>query len=816
MSGRTRIALAAAVAALSLAVAVAPASAVQSPYTQTGSIAAYDADGAPLAVSYYDRPGGGGTATVQGDLMQSQVAWTNGPDGGPVPVSQFNGFDENCLRYQPWPFSTVPTSDDPADPGYQNNCWDLVFDPFWGPGTYGILMPPSHVVDGETQVFDDWDVTGAITAGHCRTGDMGIGVVGNQGGPDDTSNPFSPEPFARGPEYRIWTDLDNDLGMNATIAAHYASVSPDSSAPLVTIAPAIDCAVVEQHTTTLLADFGCEEPAGLGSGVASCVATDAAGAVQDGDLLDTSTVGTHSFTVTAVDEAGNNRLRTMHYTVEEANDAPTALELANTTVEEKKPAGTAVGTFDTTDEDVGDTFTYSLVNGDGSTDNASFSIDGDTLKTAETFDYFAKNSYAIRVRTTDAGGKSFERSFTIGVVNLIEPTLTPADVAENAPAGTIVGTLFDDASSSPFSLRSYSLVPGPGDTDNGSFSIEHNAPASGIQSTLKTAASFDFETKNTYQIHILMFREAQLYEKALTISVTDVNEPPTAGNDSYTTAEDTPLQVDDALGVLANDSDPDGDPLAAEVVAGPAHGTLTLDADGSFSYAPAANYSGSDSFTYTASDGSLESNTATVALTVTAGNDAPTVTVAAGGSCGANDRSGTVNLDVRDVDNPAGTLTISAQSSNPALVPNANLVFGGAGGGGRRTLSATAANGRTGTAVLTITVSDGQKTGTVPVTFQAAGSGKDTLTGTAGADMLLAQNGNDTVNALGGNDLLCGGAHNDLLSGGDGDDTVAGGAGNDRLTGGTGVDEFHGGAGSDRATDSVTGETLTSVEQLGP
>ncbi len=56
---------------------------------------------------------------------------------------------------------------------------------------------------------------------------------------------------------------------------------------------------------------------------------------------------------------------------------------------------------------------------------------------------------------------------------------------------------------------------------------------------------------------------------------------------------------------------------------GPSHGSLTLNANGSFSYTPAANYNGPDSFTYKANDGDLDSNTVTVALTITAVNDAP-------------------------------------------------------------------------------------------------------------------------------------------------------------------------------------------------
>ena len=60
-------------------------------------------------------------------------------------------------------------------------------------------------------------------------------------------------------------------------------------------------------------------------------------------------------------------------------------------------------------------------------------------------------------------------------------------------------------------------------------------------------------------------------------------------------------------------------------VSDPAHGTLTLNADGSFTYIPAANYNGSDSFTYKANDGTVDSGVATVNLTIAAVNDAPTV-----------------------------------------------------------------------------------------------------------------------------------------------------------------------------------------------
>src|SRR5205807_291113 len=103
----------------------------------------------------------------------------------------------------------------------------------------------------------------------------------------------------------------------------------------------------------------------------------------------------------------------------------------------------------------------------------------------------------------------------------------------------------------------------------------------------------------------------------VSLTVTAVKIGRASGRDSYTTAEDTPLTVS-APGVLGNDSDIDSPSLTAVLVSGPAHGTLMLSANGSFTYAPAANFNGADSFTYKANDGLLDSNTATVSLTVTA------------------------------------------------------------------------------------------------------------------------------------------------------------------------------------------------------
>ncbi len=110
----------------------------------------------------------------------------------------------------------------------------------------------------------------------------------------------------------------------------------------------------------------------------------------------------------------------------------------------------------------------------------------------------------------------------------------------------------------------------------------------------------------------------------VTIYVNDSNEHPIAFDDSYLGMEDSWLNVS-APGVLANDSDPDNGPqsLTTSLKTKASHGTLSLNADGSFSYLPNENYTGSDSFSYYAFDGINYSNEATVTLSIENINDAP-------------------------------------------------------------------------------------------------------------------------------------------------------------------------------------------------
>jgi VCBS repeat-containing protein len=184
---------------------------------------------------------------------------------------------------------------------------------------------------------------------------------------------------------------------------------------------------------------------------------------------------------------------------------------------------------------------------------------------------------------------------------------------------------------------------------------------------------------------------------------------PQAVDDVRSVAPDAVLN---ASSVLANDSDPDGDALTAAKASDPAHGAVTVNTDGTFTYTPAAGYTGPDAFTYTASDGTLQ-DTGTVSITVSAvSNHAPVATddaysvaqdtVLNGSSVLANDSD------------PDGDALTAAKASDPAhgaVTVNTDGTF-----------TYTPAAGYSGPDAFTYTVSDGtlQDTGTVSITVTAA------------------------------------------------------------------------------------------------
>ena len=181
----------------------------------------------------------------------------------------------------------------------------------------------------------------------------------------------------------------------------------------------------------------------------------------------------------------------------DVNETPTDLLLSNNSISENQAIGKTVGNFTTTDPDTGNTFTYSLVTGNGDTDNSLFTIENNQLKANAQFDFETKNSYSVRVKTTDQGGLSYEKPFTIAVTNVNEtPTdilLTKKPVSGNLPIGTLLGN-FSSVDPDADNIFTYSLVPGLGDTNNNHFTIDDNQ--------LKTNALFDTKDPFNYNIRV--------------------------------------------------------------------------------------------------------------------------------------------------------------------------------------------------------------------------------------------------------------------------------------------------------------------------
>jgi hypothetical protein len=153
-----------------------------------------------------------------------------------------------------------------------------------------------------------------------------------------------------------------------------------------------------------------------------------------------------------------------------------------------------------------------------STDHERFTIEGGAPKTAATFDYETKSIYKLRLRVTDEGGLSYEKTFTVYVKNVNEPpmfmTLSRTTIMENLRIGSEVGKFSsrDPDGESPYQ---FTLVTGDGATDNAKFRV--------VKDKLVTNAEFDFEEQSSYSIRVrVMDNGGASYEQVFVINVEDV------------------------------------------------------------------------------------------------------------------------------------------------------------------------------------------------------------------------------------------------------------------------------------------------------
>jgi len=276
----------------------------------------------------------------------------------------------------------------------------------------------------------------------------------------------------------------------------------------------------------------------------------------------------------ANDGAHDSLPATCTLTISLTNRTPTDIAVSPASVAENQAAGALVGTLSTTDPDAGQSFTYEFVSGAGGGDNALFAISGDELRTNAAFDYEARSSYSVRVKTTDNGSpaQSFEKALAISIIDVNEaPTdiaLSVSNVDENLPVNSVVGAL---STTDPDSGQSdtYSLVAGAGDTGNALFNI--------AGASLRTSAVLDYESAASHSIRVRTTDNgdpAQAFEKVFTIQVVDKNDPPViAANAGLTVVRGASETISQTL-LRATDSDNTASQLTYTVTTAPVHGQL--------------------------------------------------------------------------------------------------------------------------------------------------------------------------------------------------------------------------------------------------
>jgi hypothetical protein len=240
----------------------------------------------------------------------------------------------------------------------------------------------------------------------------------------------------------------------------------------------------------------------------------------------------------------------------------------------------------------------------------------------QTYDLTPYKNAALQVRfgyTIGQAGVYIVSSWNIDDVRIFTPNTAPT------------------ANDEPYSLSEDNQVdvPAPGVLSNDS--DPESDPLTAVLDSGPTNGSLDFNpdgsfiytpTLNYYGgdsfTYYAFDGQANSNIATVYLLISPVNDAPVAVADAYTTTEDTPLEIA-APGLLANDSDTEGQPLTAELVTFAEQGGIVIVLDGAFVYTPDPDYNGLDTFTYRANDGQLDSNVVTVTLTVNPVNDAPLV-----------------------------------------------------------------------------------------------------------------------------------------------------------------------------------------------
>ena len=367
--------------------------------------------------------------------------------------------------------------------------------------------------------------------------------------------------------------------------------------------------------------------------------------------------GSDVFTYKANDGLADSNIVTVSITVRPVNNAPVCANTAIVTDED------TLGTVAPSCTDVDSaTLTYAI---DTQPSNGAAVVEDGLLKYTPSANFNGSDSFTYTANDGTATSAPATVLVTVNAVN-DAPAANSQSLTINEDVPLDITLTGSDIENDPLT---FTVIGGPthgtlsGDAPNLTYTPEANWSG---------ADGFTFKVNDG---------AADSPSATVEITVNTVNDPPVANNDSYTTDENVQLHITAVLGVLANDTDVDGDSLTASVLTGPAHGTLSLDVDGSFIYTPDSGYSGPDGFTYTASDGQGGTANADVLITVNPVNYPPvsesqTKTtdedVAVSIVLTATDADNN-SLSYTVIDSPLhGTLTGTAP--NLTYTPNANYI----------------------------------------------------------------------------------------------------------------------------------------------
>lgn len=318
--------------------------------------------------------------------------------------------------------------------------------------------------------------------------------------------------------------------------------------------------------------------------------------------------GTDSFTYKANDGLADSNVATVTITVTPVNDTPVAVDDEYEVDEDSVLTIAAPGVLgNDTDIDL-DNMVVALVS---TVSHGELVLLGDGSFTyTPAPDFYGEDSFVYELVTYPAIQAGWKDTATVTItVNPIndapvaqsQSVTTPEETAKVIP---LVATDIENDS------LTYEIVAQPA---HGTVALVDDVATYTPALNYTGTDSFTFKAKDT---------TLDSNVATVTITVTPINDAPVAVDDAYTMAEKETLTIA-APGVLDNDSDVDGDTLTATLVDTVQNGTLTLNADGSFVYTPNEYFNSTDSFTYVASDGTLESELAEVVITVTPVNDWP-------------------------------------------------------------------------------------------------------------------------------------------------------------------------------------------------